>query len=276
MRWRAIAAAFLAVTAAKAEPPKRIASINLCTDQLLLDLAPSSVILGLSPYAHDPARAWAVDKARAHPALSGRAEEILVLKPDLVLAGRFTRRETRQFLRSQGIRLEEFDVVRSIAEVREQILHAGRLLGQEVRAEARVAAIDAALERLKATAAATRLRVLPVSRRGWVSGADSLTSDLLRAAGLINPARELGLARGGFASLEAIVALKPEAILVSSHDIKAEDQGAAILLHPVLERLYPPARRLTMPENLTICGGPMLAEAIDHLAREITRLELKR
>jgi iron complex transport system substrate-binding protein len=36
-------------------------------------------------------------------------------------------------------------------------------------------------------------------------------------------------------------------------------------VHPALTRLYPPAKRLFIPENLTVCGGPMLAEALDRL-----------
>ena len=52
----------------------------------------------------------------------------------------------------------------------------------------------------------------------------------------------------------------------------AEDQGRALLLHPALQTLYPPARRIVIPERLTVCGGPMLVEALDRLAAEIARV----
>ena len=41
----------------------RIASINLCTDQLLVTLADPAQILGLSPYSRDAARSWDPVKA---------------------------------------------------------------------------------------------------------------------------------------------------------------------------------------------------------------------
>ena len=97
----------------------RAASINLCTDQLLVAVADPAQIAGLSPYFRDEVRSWAAGRVPAGvPVLSGGAEDVLVLKPDLVLAGRFTRRATRELLRAKGIRVEEFDVVRSLDDAR--------------------------------------------------------------------------------------------------------------------------------------------------------------
>ena len=109
--------------------------------------------------------------------------------------------------------------------------------------------------------------VLPLSRRGWVSGSDSLVSSLLTETGLFNAASDLGVGTGGFASLEAIVSLKPDFLLVSEAGDRAEDDGRAFLLHPALERFYPPAKRIVIPERLTVCGGVMLADALDVLVR---------
>lgn len=271
--WRAAGAALaLAAAPALAGTPARVISLNMCTDQLLLDLAAPGQILGLSPYAHDRKRAWALDRARAYPALSGTAEEVLMMRPDLVVTASFSQRATREFIRDRGIPIAEFDDALTIAEAQRQITRMGALVGAEERARHRNREIDAALERLRAVARTTRLRVLPVSRRGWVSGEESLMSDLLNRAGLVNIAGELGFAQGGFASLEAIVRLKPDAILVSRDTVTAEDQGSAKLMHPALIGRFPPERRLVVPERLTVCGGPMIVEAIEHLARGIARL----
>jgi len=114
---------------------------------------------------------------------------------------------------------------------------------------------------------------LPLSRRGWVSGRDSLLSALLAEAGLFNAAGDLGIASGGFASLEAIVSLKPDLIVVSDAGDRAEDDGRAFLLHPALEQFYPPSRRIVIPERLTVCGGVMLTDALDRLVSELKRIE---
>lgn len=271
-----IAALLALATTAMAGPPARIASINMCTDQLLVDLARPDQIVGLSPFAHDGWRSWAAARARAFPALSGTAEEIIVLKPDLVLAGRFTRQATRAFIRERGIAMEEFDVVRTVADARRQILRVAAIVGAEAAGEARAAALDTAMERLRAAAKGQPLRILPLARRGWVAGQDSVITDLLRTAGLINVAGEAGLRGGGFLSVEEIVMLRPDAILISRDADRAEDQGQAMLVHPAIADRFPAERRIVLPEALTVCGGPMLVEAIDRLAAQIAALTPRR
>ncbi|KAF0122287.1 MAG: iron complex transport system substrate-binding protein [Xanthobacteraceae bacterium] len=177
-----------------------------------------------------------------------------MLKPDLVVAGTFTRRETREFIRARRMRLEEFGVVRSVAESKAQILRMAALVGAEERGRQRAGELDAAMDRLRIAARGQPLRVLPLARRGWVSGQDSVLTDLLATAGLINAAGEAGRRSGGFMSLEEIVRLRPDAILVGREDDRAEDQGRAMLLHPAIVALFPPERRILMPESLTVCG----------------------
>jgi iron complex transport system substrate-binding protein len=228
--------------------------------------------VGLSPYAQDPARSWAAERAKNFRVLSGTAEDLLALKPDLVFAGRYTKRATRELLKSKNIPIAEFDVVRSLDETKQQISRAGALLGYPERAQKLNAALDAAAARARTAAAHRPLSVLALQRRGWASGTESLVTSLLTAVGLANAAVALGLSGGGQVSLEAIVKAHPDLLLVTRDDAVAEDQGRALLLHPALQTLYPPERRIVIPEQLTVCGGPMLVEALDRLAAEIARV----
>jgi iron complex transport system substrate-binding protein len=254
-----------------AEPP-RIASINLCTDQLLVTLADPAQVLGLSPYSRDPARSWDSVKAAQFPKLSGEAEDVLVLKPDVVVAGSFTKRATRELLKEKGLRVVEFDAARSLDDVKKQIRQMGDLVQHPDRAATEINRLDTAIAHAREVVSRKPYRVLALSRRGWVSGGDSLTSSLMATAGLSNAATDFGYKLGGFASLEAIVSLKPDFLLVSEAGDFAEDEGRAFMLHPALERFYPAAKRLVIPERLTVCGGPKLAEALDRLASELERV----
>ena len=250
----------------------RIASINLCTDQLLVTLADPGQILGLSPYSRDRARSWDAAKAAQFPKLSGEAEDVLVLRPDAVVAGRFTKRATRELLKEKGLRVVEFDAARSLDDVKKQIRQMGDLVQHPDRAAAEIQRLDVAIAHARDVVSRKPYRVLALSRRGWVSGGDSLTSSLLATAGLSNAAADLGYKLGGFASLEAIVSLRPDFLLVSDAGDFAEDEGRAFMLHPALERLYPAEKRLVVPERLTVCGGPRLSEALDRLASELDRV----
>jgi iron complex transport system substrate-binding protein len=256
---------------AAAELP-RIASMNVCTDQLLLTLADPEQILGLSRYSRDRFQSWAAGDALRYRILSGGAEDILVMKPDVVVASLFDKRSTRELLKEKGLHLAEFDVPRSLGEVKDQIRRMGEITAHPDRAMAEIAKLDTAIARARQAIARKHYRVLPLSRRGWVSGSESLLSSLLTETGLFNAAAELGVAYGGFASLESIVNLKPDFIVVSQANDTAEDDGRAVLLHPALERFYPPSKRIVIPDRLTVCGGVMLADALDVLIAELERV----
>ena len=253
----------------------RVASMNLCADQLLIPLADPEQILGLSRYSRDRSQSFSANDARRYRILSGGAEDILVLRPDIVVASLFDKRSTRELLKENGIHLAEFSVPRNLDEVKAQIRQMGEIVQHPDRATAEIARLDAAVARARQTVMEKHYRVLPLSRRGWVSGSDSLVSSLLTETGLFNVASDLGAGQGGFASLEAIVNAKPDFLLVSEAGDRAEDDGRAFLLHPALERFYPPEKRIVIPERLTVCGGVMLADALDLLASELRRVEFQ-
>ena len=250
-----------------------IASMNLCADQLLISLADPEQIMGLSRYALQRFESFSADDAKRFRVLSGGAEDILELHPDIVVASQFDKRSTRELLKEKGVHLVEFAVPRNLDEVKAQIREMGDLVGHPDRASAQIARLDEAIAQARQAVARRHYRVLPLSRRGWVSGRNSLLSALLAETGLFNAAGDLGIASGGYASLEAIVNLKPDLIVVSDADDRATDDGRAFLLHPALERFYPPSRRIVIPERLTVCGGVMLTDALDRLVSELKRIE---
>lgn len=257
---------------AGAENLPRIASINLCTDQLLMTLADPGQVLGLSPFSRDPSQSWDAVKAAQFRRLSGEAEDVLILKPDIVVAGDYTKRTTRELLKDKGLRVEEFTYPRSLDEVKDQMRRMGDLVGHPDRASDEIAKLDAAIAEARKVAAQKNYRVLVLSRRGWVTGGDTLANSLLATVGLHNAAGDFGYTFGGFAALETIISLKPDLLLVSDNANVAQDEGQAFLLHPALEKFYPASKRIALPERLTVCGGPMLVEALKALTAELSRV----
>lgn len=253
----------------------RIVSINVCTDQLLIDLADPAQILGVSAYAKDKSLSWVAERAEPFAATNA-AEAVIRLRPDLVMAGIFNKRETREVLAASGLPVEAFDLPNDFEAVKAAIARAGALLQQEDRAQARIGELDAALLRLQQAALPNPVRVLPLQRRGWVSGAHTLISELLSRAGLLNVANEIGLNAGGQMGLERLIAFQPDLILASRDETLGEDQGSALLLHPALQARVPSENWIYIPGKLTVCGGPGLIEAIDILVASLERLAVYR
>ena len=252
--------------------PQRIVSINACTDQLLFRLADHERIAALSVYAADPTLSIDADKVRARgvPLIRGSAEEVLKLKPDLVLAGVWTRRATRDRLKAEGLRLEEFATPNNLEAVKAGIRRMADLLGETGRGDAILRDLEAAES--SASSASRGLTALQFQRRGYTSGEGTLISDLLHVVGLGNAAGGLGVRSVGPVSLESVLKTRADLLVLLDAAPAANDQGTALLYHPVLLAAYPPEHRIIVPANLTVCGGPAIAIALERLAEAIRRL----
>lgn len=256
----------IGLLAHSAEAKPRVASLNMCTDQLVLALADDVQILGLSALSSDPVLSYYRARARLFPKLSGLAEDAVILKPDVIVTASFAKPETRRLLAQSGRKVEAFSDARTIAEVKHQITRMGALLEQQARAAIAVAAIDAALAEIGLPGSILPLSLLPLERRGWITGRETLLTDVLRSAGYRNLGAEI-VDYGGRMPLETLATLSPDRLLLTSEGAHAEDQGSALLQHPALARLR--ARGvLIIPERLTVCPGPMLAEALRLLKRQ--------
>ena len=99
--------------------PRRIVSINLCTDQLLLDLVPAERIAALSHLATDASVSATPEHAAGLPITHGGAEEVMALDPDLVVTVEYSTPASVAMLRRMGKRVvvlplaSDFDGIRA-------------------------------------------------------------------------------------------------------------------------------------------------------------------
>jgi iron complex transport system substrate-binding protein len=257
--------------AAQGAPPQRVVSFNVCTDQLVVALADPAQIAGLSPYATDPVLSAVADEARPYRRLAWHAESTIPLDPDLVLVGPRDRSATQRLLGALGFRVVEVPFVSTMAAAREQIVRVAALLGQPQRGAALLARLEAARQRLAGVPHPVAATALLVGRSGYAEGPTSLASGLIGEAGLAPPAgAPAGI--GGFVTLERLIMLQPDLLVLHDPVDAPRDQGSVYLAHPALKALYPPARRIILPGRYTLCGGPGLVAGLDHLADELTRL----
>src|SRR5690625_3032585 len=110
-------------------PPKSVVSMNLCTDQLAMLIAAPEQLISLSRFARDKQSSAMVEQAQSWPINHGQAEEIFLLKPDLVLAGTFSSRQTIALLRQFDIPVIEFEPAETFDDIRERLRQMGKILG---------------------------------------------------------------------------------------------------------------------------------------------------
>jgi iron complex transport system substrate-binding protein len=259
---RAAAVVFGLVAAAPAlAAPERVASIQLCGDQLALALADSAQIASLSWHAADPVQSYMAEKAKGLPQNYGTAEEVIALRPDLVLAGAYSGRETVALLRRLGANVLELELPRSFRDIARQTRDVAAALGHRERGEMLVTEMEARL-----AAAARAVAPLPIRRAillqpgGITMGRGFLEDEILRHAGLDNVAA----AGQGTASLERLIAARPELIVFGVEDDAPPSLSVRLFAHPAIRAAG--AKQVTLPPVLWTCGAWFTAEAVERLA----------
>jgi iron complex transport system substrate-binding protein len=255
-----------AAGAADGKRPARVVSLNLCTDQLVLELLERERIASISFLGADPRYSAVADRARGIPRNHGRAEEVLRLDPDLVLAGTYTSRATVALLRRLDYRVVEMAPPRDIPAVRAQIRRIADVLGVSKRGEALIRAFDRKLRAAAPAGAGARPSAVIYEANGIAVGDGELADAAVEAAGLSNLAAEMGLRGPSPLSLEHLVVARPDVLILQNHGENAPSQATHLLDHPALRHLRKLTAVAVVPEALWTCGGPQLAEAVARLA----------
>ena len=267
----AACAAGAAVPAAAAEAPRRVVSINVCTDQIAMTLAADGQLHSVSFLAADPRASAMAAEAADYPLNHARAEEIFLMKPDLVLAGTYQNPATLGMLRRLGIPVETFAPATSLDAIRETVTRIGALLGRDAAAADAVADFDAGLAALGA-ADGPRLRAALYFANGYTVGRSSLSGDVLDAAGFANVADAAGFGAGGRMPLEVLAFAAPDEV-VSGERYPAGSRSEEILDHPVVRALRDGAPPAVVPDAEWLCGTPHVLAAVARLARVRRTLE---
>jgi iron complex transport system substrate-binding protein len=249
-----------------ATKPQRIVSMNLCTDQLLLLLVPADRILSVSALSLDPNSSYMADAAKQHHTNHGKSEEILPLKPDLVLASGFAARPAVELLRKLGHRVEMLPMANSIAGIRENISSVAAIVGEEEKGAKIIEQMDRRVAQVQTQLAGIKKRAIFYQPRGYTSGSNTLQDEALRIAGWENVAATVGINGYSQIGLEKLLIAQPEQIFTSSYAPGTSSMAQRQLQHPVLRMLTNNRPMVEIDYRLWICDGPMIADAIEALA----------
>lgn len=258
--------AFLIVGAAPA--PRRIVSMNMCADQYLIALADPGQIAGLTQWARDPDLSYYADRARALPITRRTAEEILMLRPDLVVGAPFRQRSALTSLKRRGVRMIDLPKKDGLAGTEETITLIAKAVGHPERGRALIASIHARLARLGPPPGQGRVAAY-YQRRGYLTGTGTLVDEMMRRVGLVNLAVRMKLPPLSRLSVEQMALARPDFLIMESAAAHVTDQGTEMLHHPLLDRAVGPAHHIHIPQALTVCGGPAYPEAVERLAGAI-------
>lgn len=253
--------------------PQRIVSLNLCTDQLLMQMVEPDRIAALTRLASDPRSSAMAREARSHRTTRGSAEEVIALAPDLVLTGTFSTRATTAILRRLGYRVVEFAPESDFAAIRANIALLAQAVGEEARGAAMIARIDAALAALPPPGAPGERPVYAdYDANGFTSGDGALVTAVANAAGFDTLGQRLGLGPAARLPLEAMLVARPDVIDLGD-DYGAPALATEILRHPAMAHLAATRDVAAVPPQVTACGSALTLRALETLREARGRIE---
>lgn len=261
-------AALLQLAPAEAAP-QRIVSLNLCSDIYLLMLAKPGTVKAVTFLARDDSLSPVTQKAEGIPVHAGDVEELVRMKPDLVLAHAYSSPLKLAFFEKLGVPIVKTEDPQSFEDIRRNIRLVARAIGQEEKGEEAVRAFNASLEKSTRREVSKKPRVIIYRPRGLAAGEDEpLIKELLSHTGFQNAAGERGAGFGAYMPLEDVLLAAPDYLIVASDALENNSQVRALFDHEALRRYQEikGTARIAIPSSVWTCGTPFISEAAERLA----------
>src|SRR5215475_9286738 len=243
--------------------PHRIMSLKICTDELLMDLAPPSRIASVTFLSRESAALRLWPQAARIPINHNSPEEVLATRPDLVLTDSFTSPTMRALLARSGARVVEVPPAENFDQIRVVTRLVGHAVGEPARAEASIARMDQILRTLATSKPPRPIRVMGWGGGGFVPGRATLFNAVLEAAGGIDIA-----AQDGYTDVEGLIVARPDVLAYGDDYIDTPSLRMDQNAHPLLLKLYG-NRRIVYPAAYLNCGVPESAAAAAMLRRQL-------
>jgi iron complex transport system substrate-binding protein len=205
------------------------------------------------------------DAAKGIRKNGARAEEIVPLKPDLVLANQWTGAAANRFLKGLGIDVFVVPDARTFPEIETTLEVLGARLGAPERAATLIQ--DMRIRLAAVSAAQHGGKALIYEPNGYTPSRGSLSDRVLAAAGWTNLAPELGVSSYGVVPLERVVMTRPDLLIFDGQSRSSDSRAQALLKHPALKSVAETAIVTRIPGRLWLCAGPWTVEAVEHLAK---------
>jgi iron complex transport system substrate-binding protein len=234
----------------------RAASLNLCTDEYLLLLARPEQIVGVSYLSREPLESPLWKVARRYPGNRGSIEDVLTLRPNLVLTMGGGGRATNLLARRLHIRAVDLPLAKNLDDVAKNLRTVAGALGNPRAADSWIRRLDQ-LRRNQPRAASDAI---------WVSGGGqslapgSLGTEWLRLAGF-----EQRSLPGGKATLETLLTSPPKVLIRSNYRTGQMSGGQRWLNHPIVRRAG--AKQRVTDGRPWTCQGPLMIPEIEQLRK---------
>ena len=236
-----------------------VASLNLCTDELLLALAAPEQIVSVTHLAQESQETILWRAARRYPRNDGSLLSVVPLKPDLILTMGGGARDRARIATRLGIRTLDLPFPQRLADIERSIATVAAALGRPQAGRRWLSRID----QLKQTRGRTAFDTIWLGGAGRSVAANGLAADWMALAGF----RQRPL-KGDRVTLEQLL-VRPPAILLRSDYRSGQYSGSQRwLMHP-LAKGTGRSRTIRTDGRAWTCMGPPMVDEIVRLRKAV-------
>ena len=223
--------------------PLRIITASIGHDEITLALVPNERLVAVGEVSkistYSNVADWVQDKA----VITRDPETIIAEEPDVVVTSPFYPAEGIDALERAGIPVIQTELAQTSESRINAILLMGYIFGEEERAWEFVDEVQARFDALVGVTAAkaSKPRVLALTQYSdtlWAAGAKSTEGGVIEAGGGINAAAEAGIEGNQTTSLEGVIAMAPDVIVIAQPiEFGAEEFRRSLLDHEALSEV---------------------------------------
>jgi iron complex transport system substrate-binding protein len=234
LAWVLLAGVASGPARAEGHAPRRVASLNLSADEVLVAILPLERLVSVTQWADVPGTSNVVGRVPAgvYRFVKSDMEQLVALRPDLVVVSEYTDADFLRQLERSGLRVHRMLGLGTLAGVRGAILDLGRAVGEEEAARHLVAEYDGKLSELARRLAGTRKPRVLYWSGNMTAGADTAIGALIEAAGAVNVGREMGIVGIAPPGTERAFVTHPDCVLVGTWPGSRE----ALTSHPLFSQ----------------------------------------
>lgn len=244
------------------ERPLRVVSLDYCADQFALKLLDREQILAVSPEAVRD-YSYMREAAIGVPTVRPIAEDVLVLKPDLVVRSYGGGPNAAAFFEAAGVPVVNVGWANSLGDIRRVTVDMADALGQSERGSAIVDDMDARLAAI--VSHETKDKTLYMTVSGATTGPGSLIHDMMVEAGLENFETRPGWR---MLPLEELAHNQPDKVAAAFFESEDSYKDPwSVMSHPVARAQLKGRPVVPLEGAWTSCSGWFLVDAIEALAK---------
>lgn len=254
--------------------PMRIHTLSVGYDEITMYLVGPERFAAVGSSTANPLYSNIAEQAKMVATKVGRkSEDVLAAKPDLVVASPFANKDLVQQLKEAGLTVVVSDLQDSLEGHASNIRFLAYLYGEEEKGEALIKEVTERLNRLEAVLGKRpqdqRPKVISLTDKLNTPGKNTTMDGIIRRAGGINAAADAGIDQWQLITLEKVVEVKPDVILVRDAEPGKKDFGKELLAHPSLQNV--PAimnkRVYSLPSSITSTLSHWNVRGAEELAR---------